>query len=178
MSGFEHAFFRVNGNHDFGRDAPAGGRPASCSSAQMRREWNRISVSTRQPSVNTNRRGATVLAGLRIADHGAGTVIGLRLFAPRRLDDACFRRSRAAQSAAQRPDALIGTGEAMPVYQFLPDGHGVAALRQASLDEFAIRSLVLVPDSRGFRVHGVGGHLAPIGRFCRFRVGGHLIGRF
>ena len=61
----------------------------------------------------------------------------------------------------------------MPIHQFLPDRHGIAATRDAVLDEFTV----------GFagagRPAGVGGHL--VGRFCgygRLRVGGHPIGRF
>src|ERR1700692_3642436 len=82
---------------------------------------------------------AAVLARLPIADHGASAVIDLRLFTRRGLDDAArFRRLSAAQLAGIALDALIGAGEAMPIHQFLPDGHGVPALRQSSFHELAI----------------------------------------
>jgi hypothetical protein len=123
---------------------------------------------------------APVLAGLRIADHGARAEIDLRLFAWAGFDDpARFRRLSSAQLASVALDTLIGAGETMPVHQLLPDGHGVAAMRQTSFDEFAIRlagtgSWV----RRRVGLVRVGGHLTAIGRFCHLGVGGHLIGRF
>ena len=71
---------------------------------------------------------APVLAGVRIAHHGAGAVVDLSFFAGRGFDHhAGFRRRRSAQLAHEALDALIAAGETVAVHQVLPDRHGVAA---------------------------------------------------
>lgn len=97
--GLEHAFFQVVGDDEsgdaaqsaegllvqFGPDAGAGmeAEKPDALAAEAERQHEK----TRAP----------VLAGLRIADHGAGSVIDLRLFARGCLDDAArFRRLSAA----------------------------------------------------------------------------------
>ena len=83
---------------------------------------------------------------------------------------------------------LIAGGEAEAIHQILPDGTGVAALRDADRDGLLIRgtgtggwaaSRLRCGHRRGASSQlraKVGDHL--IGRFCRGRVGDHLIGRF
>ena len=57
--------------------------------------------------------GAPVLAGVRIAHHGAGAVIDLGFLARRGVDDrAGFRIAAAAQLADVALDALVSAGEA------------------------------------------------------------------
>ena len=180
--GLEHTFSQVVGNHDSGGAAQAAEgllvQFGPRAGARMKaKKPDALAAETERQHEQTC---APVLAGLCIADHGAATVIDLRLFAWRRLDDAAgFRQLRTTQFAGVALDALIGAGEAMPVHQFLPDGHGIASQRQRPLDEFAIRFARAGSGTRrGFPVARVGGHLTPIGWFCRRRVGGHLIGRF
>ena len=180
--GREYTFFKVVGNHDSGRAAhPPEGLlmqfgPDAGTGLEAEKPYAFAAKAERQYEQTC----AAILAGLRIADHGASAVIDLRLFTRRGLDDAArFRRLSSAQFAGVTLDALIGAGEPMPVHQFLPDGHGVSALRQARFDEFAIRLTGTGGWLRyGFQTARVGGHLTAIGRFCRLRVGGHFIGRF
>ncbi len=141
---------------------------------------------------------APVLAAVRVAHHGTGAVIDLRLFPGGGLDDhASFRRGASLQLADEAPDALV-TG----VYQVLPDRHGVAATRPPEFDHLTVghagtgrgTATGLRLGGRGgvdgqLRPHQVGDHLVGrfcggrvgaglIGRFCRHRVGDHLVGRF
>ena len=119
---------------------------------------------------------APVLAAVRIADHRAGAVVDLGLFAGGGLDHrAGFRRLAAAELADESPDALIAAGEAADVDQILPDRHGVAALREPQFDGFP----------EGFAGAGRRTALRPRFRPCRRLVerlpteaGGHLAGRF
>src|ERR1019366_5439352 len=63
----------------------------------------------------------------------------LGLFGRGRLDHrAGFRRRPATQTTEEALDALIATGEAAAIDQILPDGLGVAALRQSPLDGFPV----------------------------------------
>ena len=112
---------------------------------------------------------AAILAGVRVADHGAGAIIDLGLFADRGLDHRAGFFGRAAdQLAHEALDALVAAREATGVDQVLPDRHGVAAPREPQFD--------------GVTMHG-----ARAGRsWCRRRllgeshakVGGHANGRF
>src|SRR6266481_4597970 len=78
---------------------------------------------------------ASVLAAVRVADHGAGAVINLGLLTNRRLDHRAGFLGRAAeQFAYEALDALIATGEAAGVDEILPDGHGVAAAGEPQFD--------------------------------------------
>src|SRR5215472_313207 len=73
---------------------------------------------------------AAILAGARIADHGAGAVIYLAFFAWGAFDyRARFRRIAGAQLVDKALYALVAAGKAAGVYQVLPDRHGVAATR-------------------------------------------------
>src|ERR1019366_4443870 len=116
--GREHTLFKVVGNHDFGRAAQPPKGPlmqfGPCAGARMEAEKPDALAAEAERQHEKTR--AAVLAGLRIADHGAGAVIDLRLFTRRGLDDAArFRRLSAAQFAGVTLDALIGAGEPMPV---------------------------------------------------------------
>ena len=112
---------------------------------------------------------AAVLAAAWIADHGAGAIIHLGLFARRGLDHGAGLFGWAAgQLAHEALDALVATLEAAGIDQVLPDRHGVAAAGEPQLD-------------------GVAMHRAGAGRrWCRGRwlrrgrkaeVGGHPDGR-
>ena len=134
--GLEHTFFQVVGNHHSGRAAqsPEGLLMQFGPDASAGMEAEKPDALAAEAERQYEQTRAPVLAGLRIADHGAGAVIDLRLFTRRGLDDAAgFRRLSSAQLAGITLDALIGAGEAMPVHQFLPDGHGIAPLRQGLL---------------------------------------------
>ncbi len=126
----EYAFLQVVEHYDsgrstqttegllmqFGPDAPAGmeAEKPDALAAEAERQHKKTS--------------APVLARLRIADHGTAAIIDLSLLTWRGLDDgARFGRLRSAQLADVAFDAFIGAGEAVLVYQFLPDRHGVPA---------------------------------------------------
>jgi hypothetical protein len=131
-----------------------------------------------------------VLAAAGVTDGGAGAVIHLRFFAGLGGDyRACFRRSVAAQFAHEPLNAFVAAAETVPVHHLLPKGHGVATLREASLNELPIgftdaggadfwtrRHRCFGWQRRSRASVGVGGH--PIGRFCGQRAGGPLVGRF
>jgi len=178
----EYAFFQVVEHHDFGGAA----QPAKRSLMQLRPDA-RTRLEGEQPDAfaaaaerEHKHPRAPVLSGVRVASHGALAVVDLRLFPRGGLNDgARFRRLLSAQFANVAPHRLVSAAEAVHVHQFLPDGHGIAALRQRGLDELAVR---LAGADGGGRSRipgaGVGGHPGGTGRFCRRRVGGHLVGRF
>src|ERR1039458_5637114 len=65
---------------------------------------------------------APVLTAVRVADHGAGAVVDLGLFAGRGLDHrAGFWRLVRVKLGDEAPDALVAGGEAAGVHQILPD---------------------------------------------------------
>src|SRR5579872_1022258 len=73
---------------------------------------------------------AAIFTGLRITDHGPGTVIHLRLFTGGGFDDgARFRCIAAADLEDEASDALITGGEVIDVDQILPNGFRIAASR-------------------------------------------------
>jgi len=178
----EYAFLEVVEHHDSGRSAQAteGLLMQLGPDARAGMEAEKPDALAAEAERQHEKTCAPVLAGLRVANHGTGTVIDLRLLTRRGLDDRTrFRRLRAAQFADVALDAFVGAPEAVLVHQLLPDGHGVAAMRQGHFDEIA-------PGLAGtggwtvggFRPNRAGGHLAGIGRFCGLRAGGHLVGRF
>src|SRR5271154_2409821 len=129
--GREYSLFKVVGNHNSGRAPKAAEcllmqfRPDARTGLEAEKSYAFAAKAERQYEQTR----ASVLAGLRIANHRAAAVINLRLFARRSLDDAaCFRRLSSPQPAGIALDTLIGAGEAMPVHQVLPDGHGIPAL--------------------------------------------------
>jgi len=76
-----------------------------------------------------------VLAAVRVADHRAGAVIDLGLFAGRGLDHGTGFFGCAAEHLAHEAfDALIAASEAAGVDQVLPDRHGIATTRQTQFD--------------------------------------------
>ena len=123
---------------------------------------------------------AAILAAVRIADHGAGAVIDLGLFAGRGLDHgAGFLGGAAGQLAHEALDALVAAREAAGVDQVLPDRHGVAATGEPQFDGVAMHGARAGRRRRRRRLLGgshakVGGH--PDGRFCVDRVGADLVG--
>ncbi len=118
---------------------------------------------------------APVLAGLRVAHHGAGAVIDLAFFAGRGDDyHAGFRRGSAAQLAHETLDRSVARRKALGVHQVLIDSHRVTAFRQRGFDDLPVRFAGAgrrAPARPPSRFHGrvfapwVGGHL--YGRFCR-----------
>src|ERR1039457_1796229 len=112
---------------------------------------------------------AAILAAVRVADHGAGTVVNLGLLTDRRFDhSASFLGWAAGQLAHEALDALIAAGEAAGSDQILPDRHGVAAARESQFDGVAMHRT-----RAGRRLRRR--------RFCSriyAKVGGHLYGRF
>ena len=75
----------------------------------------------------------------RDADHGAGAIVDLKLFAGSGLDDrAGFRRLVPAGLTDESLDALISAGEAMRIHQILPDRFGVAASESPHFDDLGI----------------------------------------
>ena len=84
--------------------------------------------------------GATVLARVRVTNHGPGAVIDLRFLARWRDDDGVrLRRPGAAQFPDIAFDAFIGSGETALIHQVLPDRHRVAALGESGFDQFVKR---------------------------------------
>ena len=82
---------------------------------------------------------AAILAAVRVADHGAGTVINLGLLTDRSLDHRTGFLGRAAeQFAYEALDALIAAGEAASIDEILPDGHSVAAAGEPQFDSVAM----------------------------------------
>jgi len=72
-----------------------------------------------------------IAAGVLIPNHGPRAVIHLRFLARRRGDDgARFQGGGAAEFTDEAFDAGVPAGETVIVDQILPDGLGVAALRQ------------------------------------------------
>src|SRR5947209_13548134 len=70
----------------------------------------------------------TVLAGFRIAHHGAGAVIDLCFLTGSCLNHrASFRRYGHLQLVYEALDALIARTETASIDQVLPDRHGIAA---------------------------------------------------
>src|SRR6266498_106523 len=128
--GLEYSFFKVVWNHDSGRAAqpPEGLLVQFGPDTGAGMEAEKPDALAAKAQRQYEETCAPVLPGLRIADHGAGAVIDLRLLTRGSFDNpARFRRLSSTQLAGVALDALIGAGETMPVYQFLPDGHGVAA---------------------------------------------------
>src|SRR5438094_1058766 len=83
--------------------------------------------------------GSSILAALRIANHGTGSVIDLAFFSGSSDDDAgSFRLLTSAEFANESLHRLISavvpTGD-----QILPNRHGIAPTTQAQLDGFAVR---------------------------------------
>ena len=82
---------------------------------------------------------APVFASVRVADHRAGAVIDLSLFAGCGLDHrASLRRLARMQLGNEAPDTLIASGETVGIHQILPDRHGVAATGEPQLDRFPV----------------------------------------
>ena len=128
--GCEHAFAQVVEHHDArGSTQPAKGLlvqlgPDSRAGPEHQQTNGFAAVAERQHEQPR----APVVAGVRIAHHGAVAVIDLRFLAGRSFDHrAGFRRGGAAQLADEALDALVARREAVAVHQVLPDGHGVAA---------------------------------------------------
>ena len=132
--------------------------------------------------------GTTILSAVGIAHQGPRSIVDLGFFPGGGLDHrAGFRRGLPQQTADEALDALIATGEAAAIDQILPDGLGVAALRESQLDGFlvglaetrrwpALRFPRCRRLSRRFCAR-VGGHLiGTTGRFCRLRIGGYQVG--
>ena len=93
-----------------------------------------------KPSVSTNSRVRRYLPVLRVAHHGAGAVIDLRLLAGRGDDDdASFRRLRSAPLAHEALHALVAAGEAVLGDQVLPDGPRIPTSAEPQVDGFPVR---------------------------------------
>lgn len=113
---------------------------------------------------------AAVFAGLWVANQRISTVVDLCFLTGRgENDSARFRTLCAALFANEAFDAFVGASKTMPIHEFLPDRHGIAATHDAVFDEFAV----------GFADAGYSAKIG--GRFCdgrRLGVGGHPISRF
>src|SRR6202034_43031 len=84
--------------------------------------------------------GTPVLASLGVAHHRAGSIIDLRFFTRRGLNDhARLRRGRSAQLPHEALDASVFFAEAVAVHQVLPNGHGVPTFGQLSFYELPVR---------------------------------------
>ena len=114
--------------------------------------------------------GPPVLAGLRIPNHGSGSVVDLGFFSRVGLDDADrYGRPHAPEFANEPLDRFVAAGKAMIRNQVLPDRHRVAATLQRLFDRLPVR---LAGTARRWAR-----------RLCRdrilgLRVGGHFVGRF
>ena len=108
--GREHAFAQII-QHDHARHAAQSAKRFLVQFRPDSRAGSEHQQANRFPAVAERQHEqprAPVLAALRIAHHGAGAVIDLRLFARRGLDHhASFRSRRSAQLAYEPLDALI-----------------------------------------------------------------------
>src|SRR5580693_3494358 len=83
---------------------------------------------------------ASVFAGLRIADHGAGAVIDLGLFSGCGNDHGSRLRGLvSAKLAHEAFDGLIAAVEPTRRHQVLPNPDGIATLAQTQFDRLAER---------------------------------------
>src|SRR6266567_3441571 len=87
--GLEYSFFQVVGNHDSGRatQPPEGLLVQFSPDARAGLEAEKPDALAAEAQRQHEETCAPVLAGLRIADHGAGTVIDLRLLTRGGFDD-------------------------------------------------------------------------------------------
>src|SRR6266853_1624330 len=116
---------------------------------------------------------ASILAALRVTDHGAGAVIDLRFFSGNGEDDSNgLGQLGSAKLANKALHRLVAAGEAVVGNQILPDGHGIASTAQSQFDGLAIR------------LAGTGGWIlirrpeSVVPKRLSAKVGGHLVGRF
>src|SRR6266567_3067362 len=154
---------------------PSRRKAFSCSSAQMReleRKVNKRNCLTAVPEGHHKQSGASIFAGLRVADHRALAVIDLGFFSRRGEDHrAWLQWLVSAQLADEAFDRLIAPVEPILGYQVLPDRRGIATAAQTQFD--------CLPE----RLAGAGGRNAfgifySRGAQLHAKPGGHLNGRF
>ena len=177
--GDEHAFAQVIEHDDTGTTTQSAKRflvqlgPDTRAGAESQQAYCLTAIAEGQHEQS----GASIFAGLRIADHGAGAVIDLGLFSWRGKDYRTRLQGLvSAKLANETFDRLIATAKPTLGHQILPDGHGIAIAAQAEFDRIPERfaetggpSRLRIFRSRVAQLHAKpGGHLILIGRFCGF----------
>src|SRR5208282_2086471 len=187
----EHTLLQVIENHDSGATAQPTEcflvelGPGPCTGAERQEAHGLAAIAEGE----NKQSGASVLAGLRIADRRPATVVDLGFLSGCR-DDHCAgnRCLHSPESAHEAFGGLVTAAKSGLGNQILPNSYGVTALAQPQLNRFPKgfastgRPTTMAPAHRRWRNWlgrlRVGGHLIGCnGRFCCLRVGGHLVGR-